>query len=432
MRGRPAGDRARRGHRPDRHRRAPLPRRGLLAVVQRPRPPAPGDRRGDARAARPRRPLDDARPHPPRRRRAGGAPGRDRPARARAGSSTPTRARPRSRSRSRWRSSTGSSAAASTSGGPRSSACATPTTATRSARSRSAGSTSSTPSSGRCSSTPIAAEPGDAARHRRGCSPATSEEIAAVVVEPLVQGAAGMLVHPPGYLRARARALRPPRRAADLRRGRDRLRAHRDDVRLRAGGRRARPPLPRQGAHRRLPAAGRDARHRARSTGLPRRPRGVPDLLPRPHLHRQPARLRGRARDPRRLRAGADARSACSPRSALLGELLGRGRRDARGRRGAPARLHGRDRPRRARSGAARSATGSALEARERGVDRPPARRRDRADAAAGDLEAATCAAWCRPWRSRSAPPIPSRSSIQAPRAASTPLSSKPPERYSS
>jgi adenosylmethionine-8-amino-7-oxononanoate aminotransferase len=28
------------------------------------------------------------------------------------------------------------------------------------------------------------------------------EEIAAVIVEPLVQGAAGMLVHPPGYLRA--------------------------------------------------------------------------------------------------------------------------------------------------------------------------------------------------------------------------------------
>jgi adenosylmethionine-8-amino-7-oxononanoate aminotransferase len=31
---------------------------------------------------------------------------------------------------------------------------------------------------------------------------AHEEEIAAVIVEPLVQGAAGMLVHPPGYLRA--------------------------------------------------------------------------------------------------------------------------------------------------------------------------------------------------------------------------------------
>ena len=80
-----------------------------------------------------------------------------------------------------------------------------------------------------------------------------------MIVEPLVQGAAGMIVHPPGYLRGGARALRPLRRAADLRRGGDRLRPHRDDVRLRAGGRRARPPLPRQGADRRLPAAGGDA-----------------------------------------------------------------------------------------------------------------------------------------------------------------------------
>ena len=37
-------------------------------------------------------------------------------------------------------------------------------------------------------------------------------------------------------------------------------------VRLRARGRRARPPLPGQGHHGRLPAAGRHARHRARST----------------------------------------------------------------------------------------------------------------------------------------------------------------------
>ena len=57
-----------RGHRPDRHRRPPLPRRRLVAVVQRPRPPPPGDRRRDPRPARPRRPHDDARPHPPSRR----------------------------------------------------------------------------------------------------------------------------------------------------------------------------------------------------------------------------------------------------------------------------------------------------------------------------------------------------------------------------
>jgi len=44
-----------------------------------------------------------------------------------------------------------------------------------------------------------AAEPGDAADLERVLS-AHEEEIAAVIVEPLVQGAAGMLLHPPGYL----------------------------------------------------------------------------------------------------------------------------------------------------------------------------------------------------------------------------------------
>ncbi|HEX6753602.1 MAG TPA: adenosylmethionine--8-amino-7-oxononanoate transaminase [Solirubrobacterales bacterium] len=46
-----------------------------------------------------------------------------------------------------------------------------------------------------------AAEPGDAADLERILS-VHEEEIAAVIVEPLVQGAAGMLLHPPGYLRA--------------------------------------------------------------------------------------------------------------------------------------------------------------------------------------------------------------------------------------
>jgi len=45
-----------------------------------------------------------------------------------------------------------------------------------------------------------AAEPGDAADLERILS-CHEEEIAALIVEPLVQGAAGMLVHPPGYLR---------------------------------------------------------------------------------------------------------------------------------------------------------------------------------------------------------------------------------------
>ncbi len=46
-----------------------------------------------------------------------------------------------------------------------------------------------------------AAEPGDAADMARILS-WHEEEIAAVVIEPLVQGAAGMVTHPPGYLRA--------------------------------------------------------------------------------------------------------------------------------------------------------------------------------------------------------------------------------------
>ncbi len=46
-----------------------------------------------------------------------------------------------------------------------------------------------------------AAEPGDA-NHLERILAMHEEEVAAVIVEPLVQGAAGMIVHPPGYLRA--------------------------------------------------------------------------------------------------------------------------------------------------------------------------------------------------------------------------------------
>ena len=46
-----------------------------------------------------------------------------------------------------------------------------------------------------------AAEPGDAADLARILG-AHGEEIAAVILEPLVQGAAGMIIHPPGYLQA--------------------------------------------------------------------------------------------------------------------------------------------------------------------------------------------------------------------------------------
>ncbi|MGH2905967.1 MAG: adenosylmethionine--8-amino-7-oxononanoate transaminase [Solirubrobacterales bacterium] len=47
----------------------------------------------------------------------------------------------------------------------------------------------------------LKAEPGDAADMERLLD-AHGQEVAAVIVEPLVQGAAGILTHPPGYLRA--------------------------------------------------------------------------------------------------------------------------------------------------------------------------------------------------------------------------------------
>ena len=89
---------------------------------------------------------------------------------------------------------------------------------------------------------------------------------AALIVEPLVQGAAGMAMYDARYLRARARAVRALRRAPDRRRDHDRLRPHRHDVRVRAGGDHAGLAVPVQGHHRRLPAAVVRADHRRRST----------------------------------------------------------------------------------------------------------------------------------------------------------------------
>ena len=78
---RAADDRGRRGVRADRRGRPALPRRRLIALVQRPRPSPSADRPGGARSARPGRPFDDARPLPPRRRGARGAAGGARAAR---------------------------------------------------------------------------------------------------------------------------------------------------------------------------------------------------------------------------------------------------------------------------------------------------------------------------------------------------------------
>ena len=76
------------------------------------------------------------------------------------------------------------------------------------ARCRSAGSSCSTRSTGRCCSRPgrpSRATPPTSTR----CSTEHGERIAAVIVEPLVQGAAGILVHPDGLPARGARAVRP-------------------------------------------------------------------------------------------------------------------------------------------------------------------------------------------------------------------------------
>ena len=71
------------------------------------------------------------------------------------------------------------------------------------------------------------------------------DRIAALIVEPLVQCAAGMAMHDPSYVRG-LRTLRRIRRAPDRRRDRGRLRPHRH-FRVRAGRRVARFPVPVEG-----------------------------------------------------------------------------------------------------------------------------------------------------------------------------------------
>ena len=171
------------------------------------------------------------------------------------------------------------------------------------------------------------------------------DEIAAVVVEPLVQGAAGMLAAAAGLPAGGARACATARRVPGLRRGRDRLRPHRAHVRVRARGRRARLPVPRQGADGRLPAARRDAYD---GTGLRRVPgpttrTSAPSstVTPTPAT-RSPARPRSRRSTCSRRSARS---SGCSRSIALLEQLLTRAGRAAPARRGgAPARLHVRHR----------------------------------------------------------------------------------------
>ena len=363
-----------RGRLPDRRRGAPLPRRRLLALVQRPRPSPPGHRRAPSREQLEQgRPLDHARPLPPRRRRAGRAPGRDRAAGALARLLLGLRL---DRDRDRAEDGLPVPAAARRPARPphllRPPARGLPRRHDRLGLGRRHRPLPRRPT-GRCSSRRHAAEPGDAADLERVLA-AHEEEIAAVIVEPLVQGAAGMLVHPPGYLRA-------VRELCD----RHGVLLICDEVATGFGRTGTMFACEQEGVSPDLlclakgltggylPLAATLATERD-LRGLPRRAGGAAHLLPRPHLHRQPARLRGGARQPRRLRDRADDRApAAEDRAARRAARRGRG--DARRRRGAQPRLHGRHRPRRARPGAAARPPGDARGARAR-RDHPPARRR--------------------------------------------------------
>ena len=114
------------------------------------------------------------------------------------------------------------------------------------------------------------------------------------------------LLHAPGgLLPARARDLRPPRRAADLRRGDLLVGPPRALVRLRTLRLPARHDHDRQGHQLGLRAARRGDRRRPHRRALPAR-QGV--LHPRLHLRRASRRLRGRPREHRPDRARGPAR----------------------------------------------------------------------------------------------------------------------------
>ena len=155
-----------------------------------------------------------------------------------------------------------------------------------------------------------------------GCSRSTATRVAAVIVEPLVQGAAGMIVHPEGYLRAvrelcdeHGVLLICDEVAVGFGRTGTMFACEQEDVA---------PDLMCvakgiTGGY--LPLAA-TLTTEAIYAGVPRRAPGVPDVLPRPHVHGQPAGLRGGARDARRLRVRAHARAARRRRSSCCGELL--------------------------------------------------------------------------------------------------------------
>ena len=299
---RAAGGRPGRGHVPlvD-SRRPPLPRRRLLAVGHRARARRAGDRRRDPRPARPARPHDLPRPDPRAGHRAGRAAAGDRPGRADPGVLRRRRRRQRSRPRSRWPSR------------PRPSAGEQRPLFVHVAEGYH-GDTLGAVSVGGIDAVPrdLPADPAGhpagllprpaRARASRGatapprwspscarCSSARAAAVCAVVVEPMVQAAGGMLTHDAAFLRG-VRALCDEFGALMVA----------DEVATGIGrtGRMwavehagVTPDLLTcgKGLTGGLPAAVGRAGDRGGVRGVPRRAERGAHVLPRPHLHRQPA-----------------------------------------------------------------------------------------------------------------------------------------------
>ena len=189
---------------------------------QRARPCPSASRRGADRAGR--QALAHLEPLPdPGRRAAGRSGSSTRPSPT--WSSSPIRAPRRSSARSRWRANiTRRTASPSASASSPSKA---PSTAARSRPSRPAASRNTSKASARRSRASTRCPFGD----RRGAArPRSARRPAAILIEP-IQGEGGVRVVPPELPARAARALRRARPAADLRRGPDRHRPHRQALR---------------------------------------------------------------------------------------------------------------------------------------------------------------------------------------------------------
>ena len=312
------GDRAGRGPGADRRRRPPLPRCDLVALGEHARPPRP---RARMRPSPPRPPRSPTRPCWATATRSWSSWPRRWPVWSRwttRTSSSPPTVRWRSSRPSRSRSSTGSTGASRAARGflALGDAYHGDTIGSLSLGDGGVFSAVFEPLCFPVMRTPGYADPGWA---DKACATieAHAGELAAVVLEPLVQGASGMLWPPRPMCGGSARRAARPGVLAGLRRGGDRVRADRDAVRLRAVRAAARPALPRQGDHRRVP---RHVGHGGVGRGVRcvprRRPRAV-DLLPRALLRRERPRRRRGARAPAPHRVLGRARQrACPGRAA--------------------------------------------------------------------------------------------------------------------